>query len=77
MAIAAQRWAGEGPDGGPAGGVATRRRLGEVLVDSGVQPQPMKVLYNAGFVDKIGLDNVCANIDVALARSRIILQPPA
>jgi type IV pilus assembly protein PilB len=36
VAIAAQRWAGEGPDGGPAGGVATRRRLGEVLVDSGV-----------------------------------------
>jgi type IV pilus assembly protein PilB len=36
VAIAAQRWAGEGPDGGPATGVATRRRLGEVLVDSGV-----------------------------------------
>jgi type IV pilus assembly protein PilB len=36
VAIAAQRWAGEGPDGGPGTGVATRRRLGEVLVDSGV-----------------------------------------
>src|ERR1035437_9200036 len=33
------------------------------LVLSGVQPQPMKVLSNAGFIDKIGLDNVCANID--------------
>jgi SulP family sulfate permease len=43
------------------------------LVLSGVQPQPMKVLYNAGFVDKIGLDNICANIDVALARARAIL----
>jgi hypothetical protein len=30
----------------------------------------MKVLYNAGFIDKIGLDNVCANIDMALERSR-------
>jgi SulP family sulfate permease len=40
------------------------------LVLSGVQPQPMKVLYNAGFVDKIGLDNVCANIDAALERAR-------
>lgn len=40
------------------------------LVLSGVQPQPMKVLYNAGFVDKIGLDNVCANIDAALDRAR-------
>lgn len=35
MAIAAQRWAGERPDGGAAGAM-TRRRLGEVLVDSGV-----------------------------------------
>jgi len=43
------------------------------LVLSGVQPQPMKVLYNAGFVDKIGLDNVCPNIDAALVRARVIL----
>lgn len=43
------------------------------LVLSGVQPQPMKVLYNAGFVDKIGLDNVCPNIDAALGRARVIL----
>jgi sulfate permease, SulP family len=50
-------------------------RKGTQLILSGVQPQPMKVLYNAGFVDKIGLDNVCANIDVALARSRAILSP--
>jgi type IV pilus assembly protein PilB len=35
VAIAAQRWAGERPDGGPAAGAPTRRRLGEVLVDSG------------------------------------------
>lgn len=47
------------------------------LVLSGVQPQPMKVLYNAGFIDKIGLDNVCANIDAALERARMILQKPA
>ena len=40
------------------------------LVLSGVQPQPMKVLYNAGFVDKIGLDNICPNIDAALVRAR-------
>ena len=44
--------------------------IGTQLVLSRVQPQPMKVLYNAGFVDKIGLDNVCANIDAALARAR-------
>jgi SulP family sulfate permease len=45
-------------------------RRGTHLILSGVQPQPMKVLYNAGFIDKIGLDNVCANIDVALEQSR-------
>jgi len=45
-------------------------RKGTQLILSGVQPQPMKVLFNAGFIDKIGLDNVCANIDAALARSR-------
>ena len=48
-------------------------RKGTRLILSGVQPQPMKVLYNAGFVDKIGLDNICANIDVALTRARALL----
>lgn len=48
-------------------------RKGVRLLLSGVQPQPMKVLYNAGFVDKIGLDNVCANIDAALARARALV----
>jgi len=43
------------------------------LLFSGVQPQPMKVLFHSGFVDRIGLDNICANIDAALARAREIL----
>ena len=45
------------------------------LILSGVQPQPMKVLYHAGFVDKIGLDNICANVDVALTRAQELLTP--
>jgi len=44
------------------------------LVLSGVQPQPMKVLYNSGFIDKIGLDNICPNIDASLARAREIVK---
>lgn len=48
-------------------------RKGTQLILSGVQPQPMKVLFKAGFTDKIGLDNVCANIDVALERARQLL----
>jgi len=43
------------------------------LLLSGVQPQPMKVLFHSGFVDRIGLDNICANIDAALERAREIL----
>jgi len=50
-------------------------RKGTQLILSGVQPQPMKVLYNAGFVDKIGLDNLCPNIDVALARAGALTAP--
>src|SRR5438046_2984992 len=40
---------------------------------SGVHSQPMKVLFHSGFVDRIGLDNICANIDAALERAREIL----
>jgi SulP family sulfate permease len=50
------------------------QRRGTQLVLSGVQPQPMKVLYNTGFVDQIGLDNVCPNIDTALARAGTLAQ---
>ena len=44
-------------------------RRGTKLILSGVQPQPMKVLFNSGFVDKIGLDNICADIDASLERA--------
>lgn len=44
-------------------------RRGTKLILSGVQPQPMKVLFNAGFVDKIGLDNICPDIDASLERA--------
>jgi SulP family sulfate permease len=50
------------------------QRRGTQLVLSGIQPQPMKVLFQTGFVDKIGLDNICPNIDVSLARARKILE---
>ena len=45
------------------------KRRGTKLILSGVQPQPMKVLFNSGFVDKIGLDNICPDIDASLARA--------
>jgi len=45
------------------------KRRDTKLILSGVQPQPMKVLFNSGFVDKIGLDNICPDIDASLARA--------
>ncbi len=49
-------------------------RKGTQLILSGVQAQPMKVFFESGFVDKIGLDNICANIDASLARSLAMTQ---
>jgi len=44
-------------------------RRGTKLILSGVQPQPMKVLFNSGFVDRVGLENICADIDASLERA--------
>ena len=48
-------------------------RRGTRMVFSGMQPQPMKVLFEGGFVDAVGLENICANIDAALSRAREML----
>jgi anti-anti-sigma regulatory factor len=32
-----------------------------------VRPQPMKVMFEAGLAERIGLDRFCADIDQALA----------
>jgi SulP family sulfate permease len=54
------------------------RKRGKHLILSGPHTQPLLVMDNAGFLDRIGRENVCANIDVALERSREILGlPPA
>jgi SulP family sulfate permease len=44
------------------------------LVLCGIQPQPMKIMLRSGLVDRIGLDNICPNIDEALNRARAILE---
>jgi SulP family sulfate permease len=43
------------------------------MVLSGPHSQPMFMMAKAGFVDRLGEENICANIDLALARSREIL----
>jgi SulP family sulfate permease len=50
------------------------QRRGTRMVFSGMQPQPMKVLFEGGFVDAVGLENICGNIDAALERARAMLK---
>jgi SulP family sulfate permease len=47
-----------------------------VLILSGIHAQPFVVMDQAGFLEKIGKDNVQADIDTALERAREILGHP-
>jgi SulP family sulfate permease len=54
------------------------RRKGRHLVLSAPHTNPMMVMERAGFIDRLGHENVCPHIDAALARARQILGlPPA
>ena len=54
------------------------RRKGKHLILSGPHTQPLFLMEKAGFLDRIGRDNVCPHVEAALARSRVILGlPPA
>ena len=53
-------------------------RRGKHLVISGPHTQPLFMMDKAGFLDRLGKENVCANIELSLARAREILGlPPA
>jgi SulP family sulfate permease len=47
------------------------------LILSGPHTQPLFTMDRAGFLDRLGHQNVCANIDAALERAREILADPA
>lgn len=53
------------------------RRHNKHLVLSGPHAQPLFMMEKAGFLDELGRENLCANIDEALARAREILRLPA
>jgi SulP family sulfate permease len=54
------------------------RRKGKRLVLSAPHTNPLMVMEKAGFINRLGRENVCPHIDAALARSREILGlPPA
>jgi sulfate permease, SulP family len=51
---------------------------GKHIVLSGPHTQPLFMMDKAGFLDRLGKENVCANIELSLARAREILGlPPA
>ena len=49
------------------------RRKGKYLILSAPHTQPLLVMDNAGFLDRLGRDNVCAHLDAALGRARELL----
>jgi SulP family sulfate permease len=52
------------------------RRKGKHLVLSAPHTQPLMVMEKAGFIDRLGRENACPNVDAALARARQILGLP-
>ena len=42
------------------------------LILSHVNEQPIKVMGKAGFIEKLGKDNVCENLDRALERAKTL-----
>jgi sulfate permease, SulP family len=53
-------------------------RKGRHLILSAPHTNPMMVMEKAGFIERLGRENVCPHIDAALARAREILGlPPA
>ncbi len=51
-------------------------KRGKHLLLSGPHTQPLFVMDKAGFLDRMGRENVCADIASALARAREILGLP-
>src|SRR5207248_131134 len=51
---------------------------GKHLILSAPHAQPLFVMDKAGFLDRLGRENVCAHVDASLARARELLGlPPA
>lgn len=56
--------------------LAKLRSKGKHLILSAAHTQPLMVMEKAGFLDRIGRENVCPHIDAALARARELLGLP-
>jgi sulfate permease, SulP family len=51
-------------------------RKGKHLILSGPHTQPLFLMEKAGFLDRIGRDNVCPHVNAAIDRARVILGLP-
>jgi SulP family sulfate permease len=51
-------------------------RKGKHLILSGPHTQPLFLMEKAGFLDRIGRDNVCPHVNASLDRARVILGLP-
>ena len=49
------------------------RRRGKTLILSAPHTQPLFMMDKAGFLDRIGRENVCAHIDDALQRAEEVI----
>jgi SulP family sulfate permease len=52
------------------------KKKGKHLILSAPHTQPLAMMEMAGFVDRLGRENLCPHIDAALARARVILDLP-
>ena len=52
------------------------KKQGITLVLSHVNEQPMHVMEKGGFLEKVGEQNVCENIDAAIERAEFIVSQP-
>jgi hypothetical protein len=43
------------------------------IILTAVQPQPMKVMFESGLVDRLGEQKFCADLDEALSKARRLL----
>jgi SulP family sulfate permease len=55
---------------------AKLRAKSKYLILSAAHTQPLMVMAKAGFLDRLGHENVCPHIGAALARARVILGLP-
>ncbi len=52
-------------------------KRGSHLVLAGPHTQPLFLMERAGFLDRIGMDNLCPDLDTALERARVLIKDPA